>query len=740
MIDRSNSWPVILSAAVLLVGCGGTKGSPPSDLDAATDTVSDAMGDTAPDGGDVVSDTGLDVPPDATGDTTADSATDAPLDSDAGDDAGTDPMPEPHPDGTDVTDSDGDTIRDADEGGGAVDTDSDGTPDSLDEDSDGDGIPDSYEAGDDDPLTPPVDTDFDGDPDFQDTDSDNDTIRDADEGIHDPDGDGIPNYRDLDSDGDYLQDYFEAGDDDPGTGPINHDGDADPDYLDADSDNDTISDMDESNIDTGDDGSYDFLNTDSDGDTIPDSSEAGDADLDTPPENCDDDPLPNYRDTDSDNDGVSDSDELIVGTGLCDPDSDDDGVTDMVEIAYDSDPLDSGDSPLAHGDFVFQVPYEESPSPLVDTLVFSTDLQMADVYFLVDTTGSMNGEIVNLRNAIAGTLIPDIRAAIPDTWFGVGHFDDYPNSACGYGSEFDGDVVFNQLQRMTSSTSQAQTAANNLPLHYGVDNPESNIPALYHLVTGTGEPAYGLSAGPACGGGYTGYACFRDEAVKIAIMISDAMFHNGPSGYNYNNGCLGVVTPTYSQTVTACLAENVKVIGVHSDTWSTDYDYRQLALATGTVDSGGNPLVYQIPGNGTGLGSQIVNAVEDIANNVPIRVDALVSDDPSDAVDAVASFVDNVHSNTSGTSIWDPVTSSMRVCTNTSTATPGTPPTVDYFSGVLPGQSVCFDIHPKVNTTVPPTTHAQLYMAVIDIIGDLYTPLDSRDIYFLVPPEIPGGN
>ena len=36
------------------------------------------------------------------------------------------------------------------------------------------------------------------------------------------------------------------------------------------------------------------------------------------------------------------------------------------------------------------------------------------------------------------------------------------------------------------------------------------------------------------------------------------------------------------------------------------------------------------------------------------------------------------------------------------------------------------------------TPDAQLYRATINVVGDLFTPLDSRDIYFLVPPEIQG--
>lgn len=82
----------------------------------------------------------------------------------------------------DLTDSDGDTIADLDEGvGSSRDTDSDGTPDYLDLDSDGDGAPDSVEAGDSDVATTPQDSDRDGLYDFIDEDSDSDGLTDEDE-------------------------------------------------------------------------------------------------------------------------------------------------------------------------------------------------------------------------------------------------------------------------------------------------------------------------------------------------------------------------------------------------------------------------------------------------------------------------------------------------------------------------------------------------------------------------------
>lgn len=99
-----------------------------------------------------------------------------------------------------LTDEDGDTIVDLDEGGGEdpVDTDGDGTPDFRDPDSDGDGRPDMREAGDGSLVTPPVDSDGDGTPDFRDPDSDDDGLSDTEE--HEKDC-LDPTRRDTDGDG-----------------------------------------------------------------------------------------------------------------------------------------------------------------------------------------------------------------------------------------------------------------------------------------------------------------------------------------------------------------------------------------------------------------------------------------------------------------------------------------------------------------------------------------------------------
>jgi len=49
---------------------------------------------------------------------------------------------------------------------------------------------------------------------------------------------------------------------------------------------------------------------------------------------------------------------------------------------------------------------------------------------------------------------------------------------------------------------------------------------------------------------------------------------------------------------------------------------------------------------------------------------------------------------------------------------------------------VCWRLFPKMNTTVESTENSQMFEAEIQVFGDNTTLLDTRRVFFLVPPEI----
>ncbi|MBX3269953.1 MAG: hypothetical protein KF729_06810 [Sandaracinaceae bacterium] len=624
-----------------------------------------------------------------------------------------------------LLDSDNDTIPDVVEGrADRRDTDGDGVPDYLDQDSDGDGISDRDEAGPD--GTMPRDSDGDGVPDYIDTDSDGNGYTDTEDGTADLDFDGIPDYADLDDDGDFVRDRDELG------GilrpPADTDGDGRPNYRDTDSDDDLILDGDEFGADTDGDGLFDHEDLDSDNDGIPDRVEAGDDDLFTPPVDSDADTIPDFRDLDSDNDGLSDRWENERGTDPTRADSDGDGVNDLVEVAAGTDPLDRTDSPRTRGDFVFVVDYEAPPDPTRDTLDFATRIQNADVYFLMDETGSMGGSITSLASGIAD-LITRVRAVIPNSWFGLGGFRDYPVSP--YGGP--GDLPYEHYLDVTDDTTTARGAAGSVyePAG-GADGAESHGQAIWAAITGRELFSYpGRAENPrfsACPSGRFGYACFREDAVPIIVLIADVYMHNGPGG---SEPYVGIVPEpiSYEEMVRVAVENRVRVTGIIQGTGfgSTRSEFEQLARDTRAVDDSGTPLVENFTG-GT-ISDAVVRNIQTLAEQSRLDVTAEFRDDPSDAVDTRAAFFGYLEANRMGNRV--------RGCQARVAEDRDGDGILDTFPNVRTDDRVCFDIYPRMNTTVERTDEPQLFRATVAVIGDGFTELDSRNVFFVVPPRPP---
>jgi hypothetical protein len=655
-----------------------------------------------------------------------------------------------------IPDADGDGISDDDEGRATgVDTDGDGIPDYLDLDSDGDGIPDSVEAGDSDLATPPRDSDGDGIPDFRDLDSDNNGIDDATEGAQDTDGDGVGDYADLDNDNDGVSDVLEiegAGADCNGDGlpdptgtpskPADCDGDGIPNYMDLDSDGDTISDLHEGNVDTDKDGFLDRYDLDSDNDGLPDSVEAGDADLKTPPVDSDGDKIPDFRDPDSDNDGLSDADELAAGTDPTKEDTDGDGVSDLIEWAAGTNPLDPNDNPQAHGNFVFVVPFQEPTTPPKDTLEFRTSVQYADIYFLFDETGSMSQEFAAMNNVTTGVpaIISSLKCQVTGGACSI-------DSDCGTGSIcFNGGCVEDPLVANGGAGcvpdmwtgvgrfNNCNTYKNTLHLQ---PDPVATASAVGNIGPGSAEAVVQAPAcvanpnicsnNPGCSS-YPGVqnpvGCpgYRSDAVRILISITDA---------DNQGGTCGGSVPSIQTTGDALQAAGIKFVSL----WGTGDDgagtlcttpqqcAEQIGIASGTVDKNNQPFAYPA------LDAAVVNATKqavlEIVRGVPLNVTIQATDAPNDAGDALQ-FLDYLEVNISG----------VGSCTNVSPVadTDGDGHN-DAFPALLGGTPVCWNVHPvKSQSTTPPTTKPQLFRAVLTVYGD-GSPLDSRDVYFLVPPK-----
>jgi hypothetical protein len=618
-------------------------------------------------------------------------------------------------------DSDNDTLSDAVEDlVGGRDSDGDGTPDALDTDSDDDGISDADEAGDAIPSTPPSDTDGDGLPDYRDLDSDDNGIVDTDEPTTDDDGDLRRDAYDLDDDGDGISDDVELGAViDP---PRDDDGDGTPNHRDRDSDGDTIDDTHEREVDTDGDDTADYLDEDTDADGIPDADEAGDADLATTPIDTDMDATADFRDPDSDGDGLSDRDEhATYMTSPTSADSDGDGVGDLVEVAAGTDPISATDSPRSRGDFVFVVPYMEPPDPTRDTLSFRTSIQFADIYFLFDRSGSMAGEIGALRTAV-GTVMADLtcldtgftctfdRDCAPGTVCGVGGtcIED-PGIASCIASPWTGAGWYVDGTMGNVRSLQPDPAATSAALSFGTTGSSEE---LYRAIWSVADPAASPGTETGCStpmAGFLGCPGFRSEAVRILVVFTDEDSDGGE---------------TAAQPGTALTTGGITMIGVWSGLAgaAARTDLVDVANASGSLSGAGTPLVFD--GADSAVVPVVVSAINEIVEGVPLRVTIEAADEPGDAGDAIQ-FIDRLETNTTATD-----------CAVIATEDADTDGVTETYPAVTPGTRVCWDVVPEMNTTVMPETLPLIFRARLTVRGD-GSPVDSRLVYFLVPPVPP---
>ncbi|MEM7447556.1 MAG: hypothetical protein AAF355_04880 [Myxococcota bacterium] len=632
------------------------------------------------------------------------------------------------PDGAQVNsrfgalDSDGDFISDLDEGREfATDTDGDGVSDYLDPDSDGDGIRDRDEVSDRDLATPARDSDQDGVPDFRDSDSDENGIPDSIESTADTDFDGLADYFDLDDDNDFLSDAAEL------NGQIaplrDRDSDGIPDYHDPDSDNDFLLDGDESIGDLDVDGLVNFIDDDSDGDGIVDRLEAGDNDVFSRPRDTDGDRIPDFLDIDSDGDGLSDAAEVEANTNPYSADSDGDLAEDLIEVGAGTDPLDPTSNPAADGNFVFLSPYELAPSPSVDTLRMRTNFQQADVLFLFDNSGSM----ANVIGALQSNVVSMIDSLTCDDT-GIPCISDQNCPATNVCSAF-GSCIESPLE--TNCVTSVFTGSGHYSEELRVDSIIQSDPRTTQIAVGdiligsgterllralwcAGDPERCPGAPEGCSEvspGRIGCPAFREDAKRILVYFTDEDSDGDELASDVGD---------------ALIDADITTIGVWSGpALSLHQDLIDVALASNSISpQTGQPYVFS--SNAGTVVHTVLEAINEIVDSSVLRIGVeLIDDDGSDEIDPT-SLVEYLEVNTGGgsCSAFSPLLDADSDGHN------------DTFPAVRAGTLVCWDLIPAVNTTVRPTEEPQLVRARVNVLGDGEILLDSRVIFFLIPPEI----
>jgi hypothetical protein len=629
----------------------------------------------------------------------------------------------------DYDDADGDGIIDGHDGL-TEDFDGDGDPNYQDTDSDGDGILDEIEAGDDDIMTLPVDSDQDGYSDFLDLDSDNNCIDDSDEkneidgAVGDTDNDGIYDFADTDNDGDGISDVHEIGLD---CGAPDTDGDGIPNFMDIDSDGDGIGDVFEGGTseweddprDTDEDGIPDYLDADSDADGVSDSIEGGVESATDEPKDTDGDGDYDFADTDADGDSLPDWDEInIWGTDPYDADTDGDGFSDGGEIAAGTDPRDDGST--IDGIYV----EVSERTGVEENFEFELRIQMGDVGFLLDTTGSMSGT-ANAMASEFSSIVTTLNTLIPDAEYGFATYDDY--AFAGYGYSASGDKPFILRHQVTDNTAAVQAQLTGVPIHFGGDWPESTMEALYQGAYGKGydqncngvyeaatdiqpyiaseDDPFGGTGGQgysatSSGGGELGGFGFRDYALPVMVYATDAPLRDSDdSSYGTPGGC--PLDAGLSDVVDSITALGGYTIGIMTSGTSVA-QMEEIASATGSVaDTDGDGmaddlLVFRWTGSSSDFRETVTNAIEDLINSIRFsKVELEVVGDE-----------------------WGFVTSIE-------------PP---YYDDIEPAAGIdVLDFTLNFRGVVAATTEDQLYALTLNVIGDDTILLDTLDIIVVVP-------
>jgi len=402
-------------------------------------------------------------------------------------------------------------------------------------------------------------------------------------------------------------------------------------------------------------------------------------------------------------------------------------------------------------DFFFVVPYMGPPDPSRDVLKFSTTIKQVDVGIVMDCTGSMGGSLTNLKTNVSTTLFPNLVKAIPSVGMAVIYHDDYPYGSygspkCGATTP-PGDLPVGILQVVTTDLTKAQAGANALALHCGADGPESQIPAMYHTLTGDQLDWPGGSVAkhtPAAG--TFGGVDFRPGSLPVVVEITDVDWHGtGHTPYSFK-------APDMPELKKAFNDNNARFVDVTNGAWSaSEVQADELSDATksnippaafgGTCTTGisgaarpatgpgGTCRLNFLHNNGAGVSDSIVKAIQAISVGTVFDVTAKPSNDPTNpgGVDATQ-FIKALRAMEEG--------DAANGCpAGTAKDTDGD--TVnDTFTAVKVGTPVCFEVLPKMNTTVPPTGVAQFFNAFIDVLGmPGAIKLDRRVVVFLVPPK-----
>lgn len=197
-----------------------------------------------------------------------------------------------------------------------------------------------------------------------------------------------------------------------------------------------------------------------------------------------------------------------------------------------------------------------------------------DIVLVVDSTGSMDGAIGNVKTEM-GNIVSTVQAAQPDAQFAVADYKDFPpNSSDPYGFRVDTDL--------TASSATAQAAVNSISAGGGGDTPESQLNALWQIGSG--------------GNAIT----FRPGSSRIVVWFGDEYGHDPSNGH------------TLADAIASLQGVNARVLALSVGADQLDATGQATAITNAT----GGSLMTGIPTGG--VSSAILSGL----SNLPATVTA----------------------------------------------------------------------------------------------------------------------
>ncbi len=245
-----------------------------------------------------------------------------------------------------------------------------------------------------------------------------------------------------------------------------------------------------------------------------------------------------------------------------------------------------------------------------------------DVLFLVDTTGSMQPSIDNVKTN-AANIMNTVRAQVPDSQFAVaGYRDDYDTQSPP------ANYFFAVLQSMTSNITTAQSGINLLAARQnGCDTPEGWINALWQVASRNGSNVANLDVK------------FRTDSdvTRVVVLIGDSSGHDpsprttgpvvvGNCGNGNGTPTQGTTAQltywggqhTEAQDIAALQAAGIKVMSLNVTNPANANGLDSAGQATRISNATGGEYL------GTANYDVVADAIIDALTNLPVAVKLVV--------------------------------------------------------------------------------------------------------------------